>query len=306
MQRDIDLVESLLRSAGRRIEPPEGAYEQVFAAAQAAFRGSRPAGGNAVACSGRRRARPSWSASRYACGCTLPAPGGELARIERISGGVEVATGDAWLPSPDAGAMGAGRRMRTLDDGRAAFALAGGESLRLAAATEVMLDAPGRTVPAVRHPLRRQRRAARGGAPRGRDAGRDGARHRHAVRAEGRRLGAAPAGARGHGGARSRRPHADRAGGRTGLHRRPGRHHALTHRTGRSGLAMGGVDRPDAGHGRQAGRDADRLGRARDRAPAALRVGARRTACVCRDPARERAAPGRRWRRWKSCSRPPT
>ena len=101
-------------------------------------------------------------------------------------------------------------------------------------------------VPAIRHPVRRQWRATRDDAPRSRYAGRHGARHRHAVRVAGRGLGPAPEGARGNGCARSRRPHVDGAGGRTGLDRRPGRCLARTHRAGRPGLALGGIDRTDA------------------------------------------------------------
>jgi ferric-dicitrate binding protein FerR (iron transport regulator) len=146
MQRDIDLVESLLRSAGRRVEPPDGTYEQVLAAAQAAFRmkSSRR----------RERSRLLWAGAAaavvvgvvFAWRLTLPVtPDGELARVARISGTVEVATGGAWQDLARSGvSLEAGVRIRTLDDGRAAFELAGGESLRLAAGTEIMLDAPGR------------------------------------------------------------------------------------------------------------------------------------------------------------------
>jgi ferric-dicitrate binding protein FerR (iron transport regulator) len=70
---------------------------------------------------------------------------GELARAARIMGEVEVATGDVWRPIAEARVrLAAGIRIRTGADGRAALALAGGESLRLASGTEVMLDAPGR------------------------------------------------------------------------------------------------------------------------------------------------------------------
>ena len=145
MQRETDLVESLLRSAGRRIEPPDGSYEQVFVAAHAAFRSK----------SSRRRGqrRLLWaSAAALVVGValvlrfTLPdAPGGRLAHVARISGVVQVATGDAWHDLAESRApLVAGVRIRTLGDGRAAFVLAGGESLRLASGTAVMLDAPGR------------------------------------------------------------------------------------------------------------------------------------------------------------------
>jgi ferric-dicitrate binding protein FerR (iron transport regulator) len=68
-----------------------------------------------------------------------------LAEFARTIGSVEVATGDLWRPAAKARMrLTAGIRIRTLDDGRAALALAGGESLRIAPATEVMLDGPRR------------------------------------------------------------------------------------------------------------------------------------------------------------------
>ena len=38
MQNESDMIESLIRKAGRRVEPPADAYHQVLAAATAAFR----------------------------------------------------------------------------------------------------------------------------------------------------------------------------------------------------------------------------------------------------------------------------
>ena len=58
----------------------------------------------------------------------------------------EARNGDGWQPLDGvrAPAWRAGSRLRTQAAGRLALTLAGGESLRLAARTEVMLDAPGR------------------------------------------------------------------------------------------------------------------------------------------------------------------
>lgn len=146
MQRETDLVESLLRSAGRRIEPPDGSYERVFVAAHAAFHAK----------SSRRRGRArlllAGVAAALVVGVALVlrltspiAQGGELARIERVSGGVELATGDSWMPlAENRASMGTGRRLRTRVDGRVAVGLLVGGSLRLAGDTEVMFDAPGR------------------------------------------------------------------------------------------------------------------------------------------------------------------
>jgi ferric-dicitrate binding protein FerR (iron transport regulator) len=141
-----DIVESLIRSAGRRVEPPAEAYQQVLAAVTAAFEAK----------TSRRRERLRFLYAGAAAVLvfavalmmrwTPPVAERErLAEFARTIGGVEVATGDLWRPAAEAQArLTAGIRIRTLDDGRAALALAGGESLRLAPGTEAMLDAPGR------------------------------------------------------------------------------------------------------------------------------------------------------------------
>jgi ferric-dicitrate binding protein FerR (iron transport regulator) len=146
MEPGQDIVESLIRSAGRRAVPPEEAYRDVFAAASEAFRDKVS----------RRRDRMrllyAGAAAVFVAGIALvlriappDAPKDELAVVARALGGVEVAGGEAWHALADARSpLTAGVRVRTLDDGRAALALAHGESLRLAPGTEVMLDAPGR------------------------------------------------------------------------------------------------------------------------------------------------------------------
>jgi hypothetical protein len=146
MEREADIVESLIRSAGRRAEPPEDAYRGVYAAAHAAFRHK----------ASRRKERLwlLWAGAAavlvFAVALMLrwtppAAQQEELARVARVAGEVEVATGDVWRPLAEARSrLTAGVRVRTRADGRAALALAGGESLRLAGNTEVMLDVPGR------------------------------------------------------------------------------------------------------------------------------------------------------------------
>ncbi len=151
MQDESDLVESLMRKAGRRAEPPEDAYRQVLTAATAAFRDKAT----------RRRER-LWVFWAGAAAVTVfaialmfrwtppSAQRSELARVERAIGNVEQATGDVWQALGDARRpLTTGMKLRTLVGGRVALALAGGGSLRLAAETEVMLDAPGRLY--VRH-----------------------------------------------------------------------------------------------------------------------------------------------------------
>ena len=146
METKPDIVESLLSAAGRRVEPPEEAYREVFAAASAAFREQ----------AARRRQRRWLLGTGLAASVALvvalvtqwpaPMPGGRpLAEVERAIGTVELAVNDSWQPLEEGrSSLGTGRRIRTRADGRAALALAGGESLRLAVDTEIMLDAPGR------------------------------------------------------------------------------------------------------------------------------------------------------------------
>lgn len=146
METEKDIVGTLIQSAGRRMQPPEDAYRQVFAAASAAFHAK----------TARRRER-LWFLFAGAAAVlviavalmlrwTPPAAQQDmLARAERVAGSVEVATGDLWRPLVEARIrMTAGTRLRTLAGGRAALRLAQGQSLRLAGDTEVMFDAPGR------------------------------------------------------------------------------------------------------------------------------------------------------------------
>ena len=145
MDKDTDLVESLIRTAGRRAEPPEEAYRQVFTAANAAFREK----------TARRRERTwlLWAGAAAALVFAIALmfrwtpPGAEreeLARVARVIGSAEQATGDVWQPLADSQApLTRGVKLRTLAGGRLGLMLAGGVSLRLAAETEVMLDAPG-------------------------------------------------------------------------------------------------------------------------------------------------------------------
>jgi ferric-dicitrate binding protein FerR (iron transport regulator) len=68
----------------------------------------------------------------------------ELARVVRVIGSVEQATGDVWQPLADSQApLTRGMKLRTRAGGRLGLMLPRGASLRLAAETEVMLDAPG-------------------------------------------------------------------------------------------------------------------------------------------------------------------
>lgn len=146
MERESDVVESLIRTAGRRAEPPEDAYRQVFAAANNALRDKVS-----------RRQERLWGLWAGAAAVLVLAIAlmmqwtppllqrEQLARVVRVIGSAEQATGDIWRPLGESGVpLSSGMKLRTLADGRAALMLSGGTSLRLAADTEVMLDAPGR------------------------------------------------------------------------------------------------------------------------------------------------------------------
>ncbi len=146
MQSEADIVESLIRSAGRRVEPPEDAYGHVYTVAHEAFRKKTS--------KHRERMWILWAAAAAVLVFAIAlmarwtppvAQQEELARIARAAGEVEVATGDIWRPLAEARArLTPGIKIRTQADGRVALTLTGGESLRLAGGTEVMLDAPGR------------------------------------------------------------------------------------------------------------------------------------------------------------------
>ena len=145
MKRDADIVETLIQSAGRRAEPPEDAYRQVFLAAHASFREK---------VQGRRRAWMLWGAAAATFLLSIAVvlrwappgvqPGG-LATVARVVGKAEVDTGSGWQPlTASHTRLPAGARLRTQAAGRMAVTLVGGESLRVAGQTRLMLDAPGR------------------------------------------------------------------------------------------------------------------------------------------------------------------
>lgn len=146
MKTDMDIVESLVRSAGRRVDPPVDARQAVFVAAHAAFRAK----------TARRRERlwGLWAGAAAALVVAVAlvtrwAPPAsqqaELAGLARVLGDAEIATGEDWQPAAgNETRLVAGSRVRTRGDGRLALVLSNGESVRLAPETEVMLDAPGR------------------------------------------------------------------------------------------------------------------------------------------------------------------
>jgi len=71
----------------------------------------------------------------------------QVATVARVIGTAELATEGGWKPMTEAGgALANGARLRTLAGGGVALALDGGASLRLAQATEVLLDGPRRVL----------------------------------------------------------------------------------------------------------------------------------------------------------------
>ncbi len=138
-----DLVASLIRAAGRRIEPPADAYQRVLTAATAAFREK----------TAKRRGR-TWmlvAAAASVAAVTLllqwngTSTQAQVATVARVIGSVELESGGGWKPMTEArSSLGTGARLRTLAGGSVALALDGGASLRLAAATEVEMEGPRR------------------------------------------------------------------------------------------------------------------------------------------------------------------
>src|SRR5262245_4077096 len=103
MESEADIVESLIRSAGRRVEPPEDAYGHVFTVAHEAYRRKTARH--------RERIRYLWAGAAavlvFAVALMMRwtppvAQQAELARVARAAGEVEVATGDVWRPLAEA------------------------------------------------------------------------------------------------------------------------------------------------------------------------------------------------------------
>lgn len=143
---DGDLVETLIRTAGRRAEPPADAYRAVLAAAEATWHrkvkrrrywrtGAGIAATLVLLATGLALLRPIYRAMTAT----------EVALVERLGGDVEarLAGADAWWPLTDASSgLRAGTRLRTGPTGRADLRLEGDVSLRIATLTEIELRAP--------------------------------------------------------------------------------------------------------------------------------------------------------------------
>ncbi|HKZ73991.1 MAG TPA: FecR family protein [Steroidobacteraceae bacterium] len=145
---DIDLVAKLLRTAGRREEPPAEAYERTLAAATDAWE-------RKVRARHQRRAA-GWAAiaasvvAAVAAGLYVRDTGRDrgpiVARIDRVIGMAELrGARDAGRTATrgQASDLSEGAWLRT-DDGRLSVVLAGGASLRMDAGTEISLESATR------------------------------------------------------------------------------------------------------------------------------------------------------------------
>lgn len=140
-----DAVAQLIRTAGRRMDPPSAAYERALTAATAAWETKV-----------RRRTQKRWAVGVAASVLlaviavlvsNAPQESARIAaRTDRIIGTVEVKThGGRWTPlSTDAIALQARTEIRTQAGSGAGVVLAGGASLRLADATHIALNSDSR------------------------------------------------------------------------------------------------------------------------------------------------------------------
>jgi len=146
--REIEALAGLIRSAGRRLEPPDSARQQALAIALDAWRGK--------SARVRRRRSAGWLAagSAIAAGVTALVMHGSLwrtpvdvppvARLERGIGTVETRPPGAvdWQLLDDQAPLVGGARVRTAPAGRAAVRLSSGVSLRLAENSEIVFAKP--------------------------------------------------------------------------------------------------------------------------------------------------------------------
>ncbi len=141
---NVDAVRALIRMAGQREDPPAGAYDRVWPAAEATW----------LTCLRRRRTRRAagWLAAAAVVVAGITAVIGlrptvqavaEVARLDRTVGSLEIhgAGGGTWLPVDIGLSDGLipGTRLRTGVDGRAGLLLSGEISIRLAESSEIEL-----------------------------------------------------------------------------------------------------------------------------------------------------------------------
>ena len=142
-----ELLAELIRSAGRRADPPQSAYLRSLEAATEAWQRKLDRARR------RRTTRVATAAAASAAILSLllalpeqeAPPAVHVATLDRVIGTLEIRSpGRAgWqLYRDDAAQLRAGARLRTAADGRAALLLSHGASLRLAERTDVLLVGP--------------------------------------------------------------------------------------------------------------------------------------------------------------------
>lgn len=147
VDEEMDSVAQLIRTAGRRTEPPAQAYAQTLAAATAAWDAK-------VRARRRRRTLHAIAASLVlASGVALLVsnlprePAASVGRADRVIGTVDVRHGarEEWTTLRDElQSLPVGSHLRTHAGSRAGIMLADGVSMRLADATEVVLESSSR------------------------------------------------------------------------------------------------------------------------------------------------------------------
>lgn len=141
--RDRDL-ESLLRSAGSRLQPPAGMAREVRAAVEAEWR-------DVVAARRPRRRLAPWlavaSVAALAAGTWLVAPRlmtgpAEIASVARVTGGADYRReqGDSWQPLRAGTNLRPGDEIRTAVDGRVALQFEDGLDVRLDTTTTLAMS----------------------------------------------------------------------------------------------------------------------------------------------------------------------
>ena len=147
---EIEALAGLIRSAGRRSEPPDSARGIVLASALDAWRDKTG--------TVRRRRNASWLAAGSAVAAVvatlwlhgvpwrtpIEVPSVSVATLERAIGSVEIRLPGEhdWQPLTDLATLQGGSRIRTAAAGRVALRLANGVSLRLDENTEVAFARP--------------------------------------------------------------------------------------------------------------------------------------------------------------------
>ncbi len=142
VDEEMDTVARLIRTAGRRADPPAEAFEQTLASATEAWRAK-------VRSRTQRQRFAAIAASLLIVVCVAllvnnrsPQPESPVARADRLVGTVEVrsaASGD-WITLRDETmTLAIGTQLRTLAGSRAGIVLNNGTSVRLADATSLVL-----------------------------------------------------------------------------------------------------------------------------------------------------------------------